>query len=458
MMIVAMVVVMAAAAVTAAWLGDARSRGVAVGALVATAALSAIVGPSSGGIGWAWIPELGVSFRLDQDGPTLLLVLMSCLVGLVAIVAGLGEEREDEGAYQATLLTANLGAMGCFLARDPMAFFAFFELMLIPGWLLIARWGDGDRARAASKFFLFTQAGGLALLVGLIGVAVVPPMAKPFFVALLLIGLGVKLPVVPLHAWLADAYAAAPIGATVLFAGVLSKAGGYGLWTFGRAIGVVPGLQLALAVAGAVGVLVGAALAFGQTDLKRLVAYSSMSHLGYVALAVAAANPTARVGALVLMIAHGLTVAGMFLVTSWVAARAGTRDLRQMGGLWAEAPRLAFVFLAFAFASLGLPGFAGFAGETIALLGVWAYQPALAAVAQLGVVGATLYATWATHAALMGAPAAARQGVADLSGRELGVAGALLALIVGIGLWPGAVVGLVEAPAPSAPASVGGAP
>lgn len=443
------------AALTVAFLGDARptlARSLTAAAFAVGLAVTAAV-PTGETLVWDWAPSLGARLALAADGAGIALLAMGCAVGLLSVLAGLGEARDRDGAYHAALLFAATGALGTFVAADGLTFFAFFELMLLPGWVLVARWGSGDREDAGRRFFLFTQAGGLLLLLGLVGLGSegfgwmeLTPVG-PFgawALALVVAGLGVKLPIVPLHGWLGRTYASAPIGVTVLFAGLLSKAGGMGLYRVAPMLSVWPELQLAVGVLGVVGVLYGAFLAFSQTDLKRLVAFSSMSHLGYVAVGLAAPEATATQGAVVLMVAHGLTVSGFLLVVGWVAARAGTTDLYKLGGLWHETPRLAFAGIVFAMASLGLPGFLGFAGETITLIGVWAWQPGLAVAAQLGVIGATLYATWALHGAFLGPirPGGYGEGE-DLSVVQVAASGLLTVLLLVLGLKPQLLLSLL---------------
>lgn len=394
----------------------------------------------------AWLPMFGVNLDLQAGGPALLLTLLGHAVALVSLAVASGEAHRRPGAYVAALLLALLGAEGCFLASDAIVFFCFFELMLFPGWYLIAsQERTPERDAAANRFFLFTQAGGMALLLGVIAagggaresswaaLALRDPVM--WSVGLMALGLGVKLPLAPLHTWLVEAYTRAPASATILFSGLLSKTGLWGLVMIGGLIARHPWMRDALGAAGAFGVIYGALLAWSQTDLKRLLAYSSLSHLGYAALGIAAGSPDAWVGVFSLAVAHGLTVSGLFAAAESLRRRTGTTELSELGGLWSAAPMLTFVSMFFAMGSIGVPGLVGFVGETITLLGAWSWSPALTATAQLGVVGGTLYATSAMHAAFMG-PAGQRAASSDLGAREVLGFGLLALLLLVLGVWP----------------------
>jgi NADH-quinone oxidoreductase subunit M len=350
---------------------------------------------------------------------------------------------------------------------DLFLFYVCWELMLVPMYFLIGVWGHEARIPAAIKFFLFTQASGLLMLVAILGLVSAhaaatgrltfaygdllgtPLAAWPgrwlflgFFAAF-----AVKLPAVPFHTWLPDAHAEAPTAGSVLLAALMLKTGAYGLLRF--AVPLFPeaarwAAPAAMAI-GVAGILYGAVLAFAQTDLKRLVAYTSVSHMGFVLLAIFAGTATALQGAVLEMICHAFSTGALFILAGALQERLHTRDLTRMGGLWAEAPRLGAATLFFAMASLGLPGLGNFAAEFLILLGTFRTSPAAAAAAAAGLVLAAVYALQLVQAVVHG-PNRWGWRLADLTGRELSVVGALVVALLALGLAPQPVV---EAARPS---------
>jgi NADH-quinone oxidoreductase subunit M len=405
----------------------------------------------------AWIPRFGISFHLAADGLSVLLLLLTAALGLIAVACSWTEIRSRVGFFHFCLLWSLAGAIGVFLAIDLFLFFFFWEVMLVPMYFLIAVWGHEHRNYAAIKFFLFTQGSGLLMLVSIVVLAIAHYFATgqlsfdygdllgaelpPEIGLLLMLGFflafAVKLPVVPLHTWLADAHTEAPTAGSVILAGVLLKTGAYGLIRF--AVPLFPAASLAFAPVGmglgVLGILYGALLAFGQNDLKRLIAYTSVSHMGFVLLGIYAWNALALNGAVIHMLAHGLSTGALFVLVGALQERTGTRDLGRLGGLWATAPRLAAWGLFLAIASLGLPGLANFVGEFLVLLGVFRQHAAFAAAAALGLVAAAAYALIMVQRAFHGDNL---QGwaIADLDRRESAIMIALAAGIVGFGLFP----------------------
>lgn len=465
----------------AAWLVGLRSpplaRWVAVAVLVASlVGVGVAWGGASPGRGLlevqrSWIPSLGVSFHLAMDGLSLAMVLLALVLGLGAVGASWREVTEKVGLFHLSLLWVLAGVVGVFLARDLFLFYLFWELMLFPMYVLIGVWGHEDRLRAAVKFFLFTQAGGLLMLVAIVGLAwsggdggptfgyeallaADLPATLAFWLMLgFLAGFAVKLPALGLHTWLPDAHTQAPTGGSVILAGLLLKTGGYGLLRFGvplfpEAAARVAPVAMALGVAG---ILYGALLAFAQTDLKRLVAYSSVSHMGFVLLGIYAWNDLALAGVVVQMVAHGLATGGLFVLVGLLQERLGTRDLGAMGGFWTSAPRMGAVATVLAMASLGLPGLAGFVGEFLILAGVWQVSPVAAAVAALGLVASVTYNLRLLQRVFHDEPVEATRGgpgpsgsIPDLDLREALMLGGGVALLVWIGLHPQPLLDAVE--------------
>ncbi|MDQ2696501.1 MAG: NADH-quinone oxidoreductase subunit M [Pseudomonadota bacterium] len=404
----------------------------------------------------SWIPRFGITFHLAADGLSLLLVLLTLFLGLIAVAASVTEIRSRLGFFHFNLLCSLAGVVGVFLALDLFLFFVFWEAMLVPMYFLIGIWGHENRVYAALKFVIFTQAGGLLMLLAILALAfahreasgsftfdyldlldaALDPGADVWIMAGFFIAFAVKLPMVPFHTWLPDAHTEAPTAGSVILAGVLLKTGAYGLIRF--VVPLFPDAAYAFAplamTLGVVGILYGAVLAFAQTDFKRLVAYTSISHLGFVLLGVFAGNAWALQGAVMQMLAHGASTGALFVVAGQLQERLHGRDLERMGGLWAATPRLAALALLFAMASLGLPGLGNFVGEFLVLLGAFQVDAVLTAAAALGLVGAAAYALRLVQCALHGPPSSLH--LADLDRRETAVMAALAVVVVWLGLYP----------------------
>jgi NADH-quinone oxidoreductase subunit M len=405
----------------------------------------------------AWIPRFGISFHLALDGMSLLLIVLTAFLGIVSVASSWTEIRERIGFFHFNLLWTLAGAIGVFLALDLFLFFFLWELMLVPMYFLIAIWGHENRRYASLKFFLFTQGSGLLMLLAilalafahyrssgifsfnyfdLLGTALAPTTALwimlGFFIAF-----AVKLPALPFHTWLPDAHTEAPTAGSIILAGVLLKTGAYGLLRF-----VVPlfpeAAQTFAPVAmtlGVAGVLYGALLAFAQNDLKRLVAYTSVSHMGFVLLGVFAWNPWALNGAVMQMIAHGIGTGALFLIVGALQERMHTRDMQRMGGLWTTMPRMAALGLFFAIAALGLPGMGSFVGEFLVLLGAYRASTGLTAVATMGLIAAVVYALILVQKTFHGENTHAWR-LHDSSVRETATLGAMVAVSIWLGLYP----------------------
>lgn len=408
-------------------------------------------------LNWPWISHFGIRFHLALDGLSLLLALLTCFLGLMAVVASWTEITYRVGFFHFNLLWVLTGVLGVFMALDLFLFFFFWEVMLVPMYFLIAIWGHERRLPAAFKFFIFTHSSGLMLLVAilvlvwshyqhtgvltfsyfdLLDASLEPSTA--FWIALgFFLAFTVKLPAVPLHSWLPDAHTQASTGGSVILAGVLLKTGAYGLLRF-----VVPLFPATAAeyspiamLLGVIGILYGAVLAFAQHDLKRLIAYSSISHMGFVLLGVFAWNPVALQGAVMQMLAHGISAAALFMVAGALQERLHTRDMRRMGGLWAQAPRIAAISLFFAVAALGLPGLANFMGEFLVLLGAYQVNVAFTAAAALGLILSVVYALLMVQKTLHGEPEETRR-LTDFSGADMIAMAAMIVILFWLGLYP----------------------
>jgi len=361
-----------------------------------------------------WIAPLGIRFELMADGMGSLLLTLTGVVSLVAVAVSWRSVARLAGAHYLALLWTVAGITGAFMAMDLILFVFFLELMLIPLYFLIAVWGREKRRYAAIKFIICTQAGSLALLVGILGLSFahfrlpgdwtfdyfallqipLSPVLRFWLMLAFFAGFAVKLPVFGLHGWLPDAHAEAPVAGSVLLAGLALKVGAYGFMRFliplfPEAISRAGPLVMALGVAG---IIFGAWQAYGQRDLKRLIAYTSISHMGYVLLGIFSWTELGLQGAMIGILAHGVGTSALFGMAGMLHERMGTYDLERMGGLWQRMPRLGGATLVLAMASLGLPGLANFVGEFLVLVGAWQVHPALAAAASLGLVFSVIYA------------------------------------------------------------------
>jgi NADH-quinone oxidoreductase subunit M len=409
----------------------------------------------------SWIPRWGISLHLGLDGLSLILTLLTAFIGVVAIIASWAEIQRRVGLFHCNVLLALGGVIGVFLAIDLFLFFFFWELMLVPMYLLIVIWGHTQRRHASFKFFLFTQAGSLVLLVAIITLAFLHQQVtgRPSFdyadlmgltlsgetawwlMLAFLIGFLVKLPALPFHTWLPDTYTEAPTGASIILAGILAKTGAYGLLRFTiplfpEAMSEFAPIAMGL---GAIGILYGALLACSQTDIKRLVAYSSISHMGFILLGAFAGTELALQGAVMQMVAHGLSTGALFMVAGALYERFQTRDMGQMGGLWGVMPRLATMALFFACASLGLPGMANFIGEFLVLFGSYATQPIMTILASLGMVMAAIYSLGMMQRTFFGQQRDTRMAP-DLSDMAFGTLLLIAVLQVLLGLYPKTVL------------------
>lgn len=404
-----------------------------------------------------WIPRFGISFHLAVDGLSLVLVTLSVFLGVLAVLCSWTEIRERVGFFHFNLLWVLGGVIGVFLALDLFLFYFFWEMMLIPMYLLIINWGHEHRVYAGVKFFIFTQASGLLMLLSILGLyllqgqatgiysydyqdllgATIDPAVAKWLMLGFFIAFAVKLPMVPFHTWLPAAHTEAPTAGSVVLAGLLLKTGGYGMLRF--VIPLFPEASRDLAPwaagLGVAGVIYGAVSAFGQTDLKKLVAYSSVSHMGFILLGVFAFNEIAYQGVVMQMVCHGVTTGALFILVGLLYERIHTRDIARMGGLWSAAPRFGAVVIFFTMASVGLPGLGNFIGEFLTLLGAYQTLPGATAVAALGLILGAAYSLRLVRLTLHG-PNTNNWSFADLNARETAILAVLGIAIVWLGVNP----------------------
>ena len=408
----------------------------------------------------AWIRQWGIEYRLGVDGVSLFLVLLTTILTPIVVLASWGDIERRVKEFFVFLLVLETGMLGALVALDLFLFYVFWEVMLVPMYFLIGVWGGPRRIYAAIKFVLFTMVGSLLMLVAILYCAWrmrdavgamtfgyedwlarlhLSPREQLWVFAAFALAFAIKVPIFPLHTWLPDAHTEAPTGGSVILAGVRLKMGTSGFLRF-----ALPLFPTALATAGpviltlaVVGIVYGALVATVQPDLKKLVAYSSVSHLGFVMLGLFALTPTAVAGSVYQMLNHGLSTGGLFLLVGMIYERRHTRRIADFGGLWAAMPLYAALFLVVMLASLGLPGLNGFVGEFLILLGAFRDWPWATAVATSGVIFAALYLLWMYERVMFG-PLVHEENkrLSDLSRREVAVLVPIIALCFLMGVYP----------------------
>jgi NADH-quinone oxidoreductase subunit M len=410
-----------------------------------------------------WIVRFGIHFHLAMDGLSLLLVALTIFLGMMAVACSWTEITDRVGFFHFNLLWTLAGVMGVFLALDLFLFFFFWEMMIIPMFLLIAIWGHENRIYAAIKFFLFTQVTSLLMLAAILGLVFVryrttgtfsfdysdllnlemEPAVAMWLMLGFFIAFVTKLPGVPFHTWLPDAHTQAPTAGSVILAGVLLKTGAYGLLRF--VVPLFPDAARSFAnvamTLGVVSILYGAHLAFAQTDMKRLVAYTSISHMGFILVGVFAWNEWALQGAVMTMLAHGISSAALFIIAGALQERMHTRDMRRMGGLWPEVPRLAAIALFFSVAALGMPGLGNFIGEFLVLVGAYRTDVTMTVLAALGLIAAPVYSLILVQKVFHAEPRETHR-LWDFGRREMTLMGLMMVAMVWMGVYPQSMLDL----------------
>jgi NADH-quinone oxidoreductase subunit M len=412
-----------------------------------------------------WIPEFGISLHLALDGLSLVMLLLTFFLGIIAVIISWKEINSKVGFFHFNLLLILAGIIGVFLSLDFFLFYFFWELMLVPMYFLIGIWGHENRTAASNKFFLYTQASGLLMFISILALYFVHGHSTGLYTFDYLQLLGtemsassgllimsgflaaflVKLPVVPLHNWLPDAHTEAPTAGSLILAALLLKTGAYGLLRF--VVTLFPSASITFApigmVLGVIGILYGAKLAFAQTDLKRLVAYTSVSHMGFVILGVFSFNELAYQGVVMQMIAHGISTGALFILVGQLYERIHTRDLNKMGGLWEKAPFMGAIGLIFSLASLGLPGLGNFIAELLILIGVFKTSILMSCLACLGLIAATIYSLRIVQKVFLGNKNKDWE-TSDLNVREKIVSAAMVIVIVWLGFFPQPVFNIAK--------------
>src|SRR5262245_8905182 len=372
----------------------------------------------------AWVPSLGITYFLGVDGISVLLILLTTFLSAISILSSFSAITQRLKTYYATLLVLETGMIGVFAALDLVLFYIFWEAVLIPMYLIIGVWGGPRRVYAAVKFILYTVAGSLLMLVAILYLYFAyhgahgeftfdllklyqTPLGKGaqlWLFAAFALAFAIKVPMFPFHTWLPDAHVEAPTAGSVILAGVLLKMGTYGFVRFAMplfpdAAHEVAPLMILLAV---IGIIYGALVAMVQPDMKKLVAYSSVSHLGFVMLGLFAMNTQGLQGGVIQMINHGLSTGALFLAVGIIYERRHTREISEFGGIAEILPWFAAFFLIICLSSLGLPGLNGFIGEFLILLGAFRVHPKAAALAATGVILAAVYLLWMYQRVMFG--------------------------------------------------------
>ncbi len=413
-------------------------------------------------VGSSW----NINFHLGLDGMSILLVLLTTLLTPIAIFSSWTAIQERVKEYMIFFLMLETGMLGVFLSLDLFLFYIFWEFTLVPMYFLIGIWGGSNRIYAALKFFLYTMAGSILMLVAILWLGIYqgtfsvpelaarggidPGMQRWLFLAFAA-AFAIKVPMWPLHSWLPDAHVEAPTAGSVILAGVLLKLGTYGFLRFNLALFPDASLYFAplMATLAVIGIVYGAIVSYPQRDVKKLVAYSSVSHLGFVMLGLFALNTQGIQGAVLQMVNHGLSTGALFLLGGMIYERRHTRDLGEFGGLWTGMPVYGTLMLIVVLSSMGLPGLNGFVGEFTILLGAFGSEalasPVYTIVAALGVILAAIYLLWMFQKMFLGQITNPKnENLPDLNWREVLVLVPLLVLIFWIGLYPQPFFNLIQ--------------
>jgi NADH-quinone oxidoreductase subunit M len=410
-----------------------------------------------------WIPQINVWYYVGVDGISITMVFLTALLSFVSVIGSFGiMDRVKQ--YFALFLLLQTAMTGVFVALDFFLFYVFWEAMLVPMYFLIGIWGGPNREYAAIKFFLYTLLGSVAILLAILAMyfstsphtfdivelSRTHPFAPGFQMVLFLalfLGFAIKVPVFPFHTWLPDAHVEAPTAISVILAGVLLKMGTYGIFRISYPIlpDAARDFALPLAILAVINIVYGALVAMGQSDMKKLVAYSSVSHMGYVLLGLAAMTTTSMNGAMLQMFAHGIITGSLFLLVGVIYDRAHHRDIDGFGGLAIKLPVYTGIMSLAAFASLGLPGLAGFVAEFMVFVGAFPVFKTIVIIAAIGIVITAAYFLWMLQRMFLGKPQEKYAGFPDLSVRELVTLVPLQVLTVAVGVYPRLIIDFMDA-------------
>jgi NADH-quinone oxidoreductase subunit M len=426
----------------------------------------------------SWIPSIGVSYFMGVDGISILLLLLTTLISILVVYCSFPDIEERQKEYYVCLLFLETGMLGVFVSMDFFLFYIFWEIMLVPMYFLIGIWGHGRKLYSAIKFFLYTLFGSVFMLLGILALYFFNGNADygtgqltfnvlemiqqlrvptdPVFAGLsaqdliflaLFLGFAIKVPMFPFHTWLPDAHTDAPTAGSVVLAGVLLKMGTYGFVRFSLPLLPVASQNMVgfMAILAIIGIIYGALVAMAQTDMKRLIAYSSVSHMGFLVLGIFALNPEGVSGAIMQMINHGISTGALFLLVGIIYVRRHTREIKVLSGLSTTIPIFAVFFAITMFSSIGLPGLNGFIGEFLILVGMFKTNVVYAAFAVTGIVLGAAYMLWLYQRTMFGeATTPDNQNMKDMNGLEIAYMLPLIILMFWIGLYPRPYLNLME--------------
>jgi NADH-quinone oxidoreductase subunit M len=416
-----------------------------------------------------WIANLGISYHLGVDGISLLLILLTTLLSVVAILGSWNSIKDRGLAFFISLLVLETGMLGVFVSMDLFLFYVFWEIQLIPMYFIIGLWGGTRRVYAAIKFFLFTFAGSVLMLVAILAIvwwyakngggltfdiltlqqAGFPGPIAAWAFAAFFIAFAIKVPMFPVHTWLPDAHTEAPTAGSVILAGVLLKMGVYGMIRF--CIGFFPEMAvravIPVLILSVIAVIYGAAMSLVQTDMKRLVAYSSVSHMGFITAGLFTFNQQGVEGSILQMVSHGVLTGALFMMVGFFYDRTHTRLIKDYGGLARPMPVAAAFFSLFVLGSLGLPGLSGFVGEFLILVGMFQYAKVFAVVASVGIVLGAAYLLWMYQRTIFQQANEKWLSLKDLSAREIITLVPLVGMAIWIGIYPQTFLNLLHVPA-----------
>jgi len=409
---------------------------------------------------YSWIPSLGINFQVGLDGISLILILLSTILVPIVIIGGWNEAeggRFSVKTFYVLLLVLETMMIGVFSATDVFLFYIFFEAMLVPVYFLIGGFGTGARQAAAVKFLLYSLFGGLLMLASIIGIYVISSnqIGRTFDVAALqtlkidsltenllflgfFIAFAIKAPLWPLHTWLPDAAKSATPGTSILLLGVLDKVGTFGMIRYG--IELFPNASKTFApyiiTLSVISIIYGAILAIGQKDIKGLIAFTSISHFGFITMGIFAITTQGNSGATFYMLNHGFSTAALFLTAGWMITRRGSSTISDFGGLQRVTPLLAWSFFIAGMSSLALPGLSSFVSEFLVLVGTYTRYPVAAIIGTIGIILAALYILIPVQRALHGPTTPGNESLADLNKREIIAIAPIIALIIALGFYP----------------------
>ncbi len=411
----------------------------------------------------AWAKSVGLSLHIGIDGLSLVLVLLTAVLFPIVIQSSFKHKYQRPKVFYTLILIMQLALMGVFISINTLLFYIFWELALLPIYFIVALWGGENRIAITLKFFIYTLLGSLLMLVAILYLFVQLPENLPFDITLLytinltfsqqlwvflafFVAFAIKIPIFPLHTWQPDTYTTAPIAGTMLLAGIMLKMGVYGLIRF--VIPICPAIVIEygkwVMLLAIIGVIYASVIAVQQKEMKRMLAYSSLAHVGLIAAAVFAYNTNSLQGAVIQMFSHGITVVALFLVADIIAHRSKTTNIAELGGIVHSAPRFAIFFMISMLGSIALPLTSGFVGEFLMLLGLYQYHWLSAIFAGLSVIFGAVYMLWLYQRVVFGETKANTQNFNDLTFNELIVAIVIISLIFVVGIYPKPLLQLTE--------------